>query len=360
MIDINRNNYEEYILDFIEGNLSYSIENLFMSFLDQNPDIKAEIELYEEETISQDDLVYKNKSVLQKEDLLSGVASSNFDQLCIARIENDLTKKEASDFEQYIQKDAKKQKEFELYQLTKIKADKSIEFDGKYALRRTEKGFFRRNYFAIVSAAASVIILISLYVFVPKNNTNEIKAPIAKVTESASKVEQEKAAVEETDVAELQEEKKSDDSLQRLTVIQISEEKNEQTVEAQEIIMDQKEYSSLAQLEPIKVEYNFAQDNKQVDIVDIKTDIEIVQTNSQEEYISLKTYLASRVNKRVLNKKDKNKLQFFDIAQAGVEGINKLTGGKMTLERVYDEKGIAQKTEFNSRLVAFSAPIKKD
>ena len=80
-------------------------------------------------------------------------------------------------------------------------------------------------------------------------------------------------------------------------------------------------------------------------------------TPTDDEYISFRSFLAESVNKKVFKKK-KDKIEMFDIAQAGVEGINKLTGGNMTLERIFDENGNPSKTEFTSRLLAFSTPAK--
>ena len=42
MIEININNYEAYLLDLAEGELSSSDEKLLMLFLEKNPDLKAE------------------------------------------------------------------------------------------------------------------------------------------------------------------------------------------------------------------------------------------------------------------------------------------------------------------------------
>ena len=66
MIDINRNNYEEYFLDFLEGNLSPSENDLLMSFLNSNPDLKEELELLNELPEIRIEETFLEKSTLKK------------------------------------------------------------------------------------------------------------------------------------------------------------------------------------------------------------------------------------------------------------------------------------------------------
>lgn len=46
-MNINKYNYEEYALDFLEGNLSSEMKDAFQKFLDKNPEIKEEIQSLE-------------------------------------------------------------------------------------------------------------------------------------------------------------------------------------------------------------------------------------------------------------------------------------------------------------------------
>ena len=63
MKDININNYEAYLLDLAEGELSPADEKLLMLFLEKHPELKAEHELFELEKISADkNVIFENKS----------------------------------------------------------------------------------------------------------------------------------------------------------------------------------------------------------------------------------------------------------------------------------------------------------
>ena len=45
MSNINRNNYEAFLLDYVEQNLTAELVAELMLFLEQNPDLKAELEV---------------------------------------------------------------------------------------------------------------------------------------------------------------------------------------------------------------------------------------------------------------------------------------------------------------------------
>ncbi|NJO92441.1 MAG: hypothetical protein HC831_28335 [Chloroflexia bacterium] len=64
---INRHNYEEYLIDFMDGNLSAHEVEAVMSFLDSNPDIKAELEELNGDQLMTEDIIFEKKSLLKKE-----------------------------------------------------------------------------------------------------------------------------------------------------------------------------------------------------------------------------------------------------------------------------------------------------
>lgn len=65
---INKFNYEEYMLDYLEGNLTEEMYSAVATFLQQHPDIGAEIEgLQNVAFIPDEQIVYPNKAELKKE-----------------------------------------------------------------------------------------------------------------------------------------------------------------------------------------------------------------------------------------------------------------------------------------------------
>ena len=360
MININRNNYEEYFIDYLDGNLSYSDKKIFLLFLEENLDLKEELEMFEEEAFVADEVIYERKENLKKSSLLTS-KNENFDELCIAELEGDLSNEESRQFQEFLKEKFDRQKAYGIFQLTKMSPDKSIIYPDKKLLKHTESKLFSKRL-AIISVAATILILVAIYLFVPQernNVNNQMVAESSETLEEESKSEK----LDQIQVNNNIEKEKSINHLGKDNKNILSEVK----IEEKSLINNKKEKlkdnnnfrNDIARLSPKEVTYNFKPLNNEMLLAKVSIPEIIIEKEPKEEYHTVKTFLASAFNKRVLNKEDKDRIELFDIAQAGVEGINKLTGSNMKLERKLDGKGNPKKTEFNSRLIAFSAPVKK-
>ena len=354
MININRNNYEKYFLDFIDGELSASNEKLLMLFLNENPDLREELELFENDSITIDKINYENKISIKRSEILSDLTLNNFDELCISRIEGDLNINETIEFDRVINDYPKRKKEYDLYKLTKIAPEKNEVFKNKNKLKKKEgKVIVLSNKNTVISIAASVIILIALYIFIPKENNNkELISELDKKIKverslNSNKNEKKERVIKNRSIKPLKAVKNKITTKQKIEIkFTDNSDKNEITL---------RNVEQIAYINPMEIEIDYA---KNIEILYVILEKDLKKDNIPEKYISLKSYLAETFNKKILKNK-KNKIELFDIAQASVKGINKLTGSRMSLERSYDKSGNPEKTEFNSRLLAFSTPSNK-
>lgn len=80
-----------------------------------------------------------------------------------------------------------------------------------------------------------------------------------------------------------------------------------------------------------------------------------------DEEPRLSRFIARVLRSKVLNEPNSkdSPLKGYEIAEAGVTGLNKLLGWSMTLDRQIDEKGEIKSVYFNSRMIRFSTPVKK-
>lgn len=361
MINISRNNYEKYFLDFQDGKLSPSDEEMLMLFLNENPDLKTELEFLENDSVNAEIFLFENKRGLKKTGILSGLTIDNFDELCIARLEGDLNDKEIAEFNKLIKENTKKQREYRIYELSKTQGDYAVIYKDKAGLKKQGRDLFLKRNYTIISVAASVVILIALYLLLPgeteKVKTNELFVEKIENSEKAK------------NITVLNDNSKSE-NLQNKNNIKHSKIESSDNTTKQEVednILEEakeefviKENNHLANILTIDIMINSDSRFKIEDLKPVSIEEIVASDNNKEKYISVKTFLAASFNKRVLKKENKNTIEFFDLAQAGIEGINRLTGSKMSLKRKYDKNGIPDKTEFNSRLIAFSTPIKKD
>ena len=89
----NRENYELFVLDFLDGKLSPEDSELFARFLNDHPDILEEVMYIEQIRLSPGDISYPDKDLLKKNSVAEPVRVSpaEFSNYCIAYIEDDLS-----------------------------------------------------------------------------------------------------------------------------------------------------------------------------------------------------------------------------------------------------------------------------
>jgi hypothetical protein len=130
---ITRNNYELWFLDYLEGNLDDRLVDDFLEFLRENPDLAEELHLFEAVGLTEPDLVFSDKKRLYKENFdLPDV----FDMAAIGSLEGDLDPDEQVHFNNYLKHHPGKNKELQLFNLTKLTSEPSLIFRNKQLLYR--------------------------------------------------------------------------------------------------------------------------------------------------------------------------------------------------------------------------------
>ena len=66
---INRDNYEAFFMDYLDGNLDESVVNDFIEFLQKNPDLKEELTSFESVSLRPENIVFNQKNKLFKQNL---------------------------------------------------------------------------------------------------------------------------------------------------------------------------------------------------------------------------------------------------------------------------------------------------
>jgi hypothetical protein len=169
---ITKNNYEAYLLDYVEENLPPELVAEFMLFFEKNPELKEELDEFELHELVPLEIVLEDRVSLKKGD--KSVALDNYEELIIAEIENENTTKISKELHSFLAKNPNKQADFITYKKTKLEAPVAI-FDDKKSLKKKERKVVQM-YWWYNSAAAAVIILFLLNVF---TNSEQEKLPIA-------------------------------------------------------------------------------------------------------------------------------------------------------------------------------------
>jgi len=158
---INRNNYESYLIDWMEGNLDAQTGEELMLFLDDNPDIKEELEEFENVYLEPESVAFPKKSALKKNRIIpmGDIHEDNYENFFIAWHENDFSKQEQKDVEQFVLANPSLKEEFDMFGSLTVSRDKSIVYDNKEELHHRKKVI---PLFWLSSAAAMLLVLVTV------------------------------------------------------------------------------------------------------------------------------------------------------------------------------------------------------
>ncbi|MFW6043330.1 MAG: anti-sigma factor family protein, partial [Marinilabiliaceae bacterium] len=131
---INRNNYEQWFIDYLDGMLDpHSVKEL-EAFLKMHPDLAEELDSIGNVRLEPEHVPFSGKASLLKENA-ENVCPGRADYLLIKQMEEGLSKEEERELEEWIDLDANLLKRQDSYQLTRLKAP-ALSFDGKEKLLR--------------------------------------------------------------------------------------------------------------------------------------------------------------------------------------------------------------------------------
>ncbi len=200
---ITRNNYELYIVDFYDGKLNKVQEEELLKFLDQNVDLKEEFELFSNDILETENVVFENKGSLKKE------VNSSTEKL-IAYFENDLDSTERKSIDTQLKSDVKMAQELEIIRKTRLRPDYTILFENKNSLRRTAKVIaFTKTFYRNLSIAASIILIaLAYFIFRPDRKSESMIADDKKNSELPVIAPVEKNQVPSTQIADQKNEQK--------------------------------------------------------------------------------------------------------------------------------------------------------
>ncbi len=166
---INRTNYEIFFLDYHEGNLSTAQVEELMAFLDQEPDLKAELHDFELLRLQDiEDALFEDKASLKRGE----VTPANYERYYAAYVEDDLSQEERLAVEDFAYSTPARQRELELMRKTRLHADYSVVYSQKQELKR---GRIIPLYTQLMryGAVAAVVLFFATLFFVQVPRFNE-------------------------------------------------------------------------------------------------------------------------------------------------------------------------------------------
>lgn len=346
---ITRDNYEPYFLDFLDGNLKEDQIDQFLDFLELNPDLKEELQLLENMTLPEEQIEFSGKGNLYKSDSDFNAAAES---KMIASLEGDLDNDEQKAFESWLVNHPELKKEYELFSKIRLTPDPTIKFPEKKKLYRKSGNQIILTW---VARAAAVIVLFwginSLF-------QNKDTRPLQNSSKEVASLNPKKEPVKQSESGEKNQKKEASDIVKTgKTSTQVEPEFIPESTKTQpkekwstEEKLPARDLTALAEISPRTAALESIPVDNQLAFSHVET---VQKMNDQSKVMTIDEFLASKA-KKVGNE---GLLSAHRIIRAGLGIASELSG-----ERIgYKEKdGKITSLDFESKLMAFSIPLKKE
>lgn len=361
-----RDNYELFIIDYLEGNLNSRNLSEFESFLNLNPDIKESLISFNEFSLKPEEVKLQDKSALHKtnSDLLNNTPEEAMK--CIAYLEKDLTTEEEANFEKLTLEKP------ELFRLVKnfelaFLNPPVIHFEAKEQLKKPIVLFTHRLLWIPSAAAAIVLVLFLLksILLVPTPSESEVpqislnqqenQNTLPAKGQNSQDLVSNKSAM---DVGKKQEFKENNivDFQSDPAIVESSFLVNENIAPVPVRDINSHSITLLERkTETLSPERN--------DVFELHPPFIIIPRELTPQVLSaFEAYTIEDFRVKLLNPARTKQVKtpfLVSLADAGIKSANKITGGKMELNTASDNQGKLTAFAFNSRGLKIASDIKK-
>jgi hypothetical protein len=358
-----RSNYETWIIDYLDGALDSDQVNELLAFLDQNPELREELRDLIDFRISSPADSFKNKNSLKKTP--AEIDLKQFELLCVADAENDITPEQESELAGIIASSPEKRVILEQTRKAKL-VPPEVTFRHKNRLKRlpVPQKIFRYSAVGMSAAAAALLMITILTGPAPEIQSGIISgnnpdaalrgSDINKPGNTIAEPARDNALIAETNpspafnrIAE-----------NRFETIQAA------VQEKQEAPGDTAYLETLPERNNIvKIDYiSYLAVNANSQQYQLAA-IPAVSSPGYAEYEKpgFDDFVARVFRDKVLKSgtPETGTLKAYEVAEAGIKGINRLFGLDMSLQKNRNERGEVLSVSFSSKLLKFNAPVKK-
>lgn len=341
-MEINRQNYEQYFIDYLDRKLNPEQVEVLMSFLEFNPDLKEEFSDIEKICLEPDTTYFSGKANLLKSetDLAEATILKDFDMYCISSMEKDIADEEEEILLGIIDDDPDREDTYRLYQSTRLMPDENIHYPGK---SRLKKRYINKPYRILLPAAAVAIILIIFQVFTGRGpevgkltQTQETPVNTRSNEEAALPLAQESPLAVESPSITGQENPSGTNTVKHTLLFSEESVSAEGLVNAGESLSIRKSIQ-LARVEPKSIRQ-----------------VEVRSATFNHTYV---TDLERTENVPDQSRNDP-RLSLWKLADASVRGLNNIAEDEYHLSRKKDGNGNTRRFTFDSPIFGISAPLR--
>lgn len=346
---INRNNYQLWVTDYYDGLLDGSHQAELFLFLRENPDLNEEFELYGYPSLHPDIFLRINKEPLKKD--FHDLSADQQEEYIVALIEGDLPAEEAETLSRLVSEDKEAADIFTGLKRIRLEAP-PVQFPAKASLKRIPlRSAVRRIAVNGLSAAAAIAIAISLWIVL--NNNKPLSIPGHDSAELLP-VHNREAAEQQVTASAIQEEP---EPAQRPAILKTNTEKR---IEPQFASVSASSNVNTVIAQPReKIKIQLATVADKIVIMDtnnsyLLADMKYADIITEQENPGAGEFIARNFRKLILREAqpEPGNLKAYEVADATVNGMNRLLGWEMKLEKEKDASGKLNSFRFTSQLIS--------
>jgi len=175
-MEINRNNYQEYFLLYLDDELSVHQKNMVDEFLLIHKDLKVEFNLFKQTKLPNPTLISANKSTLYRFDI-DTIHKANYEENFLLYADNELDENKRQAVEKFVLQNPSYQNEFTVLKMATLQPE-NIQCPFKNELLKKErKPIIYFGFKPVAIAASLVLIAVAVWLLNFKNtiiNNNNI------------------------------------------------------------------------------------------------------------------------------------------------------------------------------------------
>jgi hypothetical protein len=372
-MNISKNNYEAYLLDYLEGRLSKDEALLLQQFILENPALGNWEELCGElPVLSPSTMVFADKEQLLKQEIkpCKKLNEANYNDFFISFHEGLLSANEQQELEAFLQLNPFLRADFDLYKKVYLKADEELKFIGKQKLLRKAPVFtigFIRN----ISVAASLLLLASIVWLWLQPESKVVAPEIVYEAPEIKKTETEEKVHEIDDVKVFQPVANEQTAFK---AVNTTNQKIETSVNAPLEILPVLAFKEAKPINNSEKSFELVETRPVTERLLLAAVISGEEMDNQVNDKSAFGRIFDNTIRKTLaalapNKNDVDSslqpdiisggFSFWDLAQAGVKTYNTLTDNEVQLVQATDEQGRISGMRFNSEKINFNRSFDK-
>jgi hypothetical protein len=348
-MELTRENYERYFIDYLDGNIKGSAGEELLEFLGRNPDLMEEFRNLEKMVLRPSGELYPGKAGIRKTIVsLMNQKGLSFEELCVASVEGDLPANENGILLDYLSKDEIREKHFELLKQTRLSPDVSLIYPYKHRLKRLPHAGRIRTIYVTFSLAAASLLALLLVVRPWQDHSGEATPTV----QNTVLPEHEQAAYS--------------DKPPVLPEKPVTEKTSVKTVISYHTTPEQISNPASPEREDVRLAEVLSRKAELLDNGINRTDFAVRRfytggnNVAEQEYLEPGVFLTDLFREKVLKEDHpdrQDKLSFWELADAGMKGLSNLTTGNFYIDRSCDSSGKMVHLTLETPVFGLSTPI---